>query len=98
MDATNNNRAMTNIWKRFRNNVKAGYRQQMSSKAGSRQLIRADTAGSRQLICVDTYIILVEAGCRQLIVLARREAANAFVLTRREAANFYKYMITVFLP
>ena len=47
-DAANNNSATTNIPQRLRDNVQAGCRQQLSSKAGRRQLIRADKAGCRQ--------------------------------------------------
>ena len=59
-DAANNNSATTNIPQRLRDNVQAGCRQQLCSKAGRRQLIRVVKAGCRQQL---SY----KAGSRQLV-------------------------------
>ena len=59
-DAANNNSATTNIPQRLRDNVQAGCRQQLSSKAGRRQFIRVVKAGCRQQLSS-------KAGSRQLV-------------------------------
>ena len=58
--ANNNNSATTNIPQRLRDNVQAGCRQQLSSKAGRRQFIRVVKAGCRQQLSS-------KAGSRQLV-------------------------------
>ena len=91
-DAANNNSATTNIPQRLRDNVQAGCRQQLSSKAGRRQLIRADKAGCRQQL-------YFKAGGRQrswceYVPIFSKQQWNCHTVASLENSRLYIYILT----
>ena len=91
--ANNNNSATTNIPQRLRDNVQAGCRQQLSSKAGRRQLIRADKAGCRQQL-------YFKAGGRQrswceYVSIFSNQQWNCHTVASLENSRLYIYTDTL---